>query len=395
MGGNRRGTRRRFGAVRQLRSGRWQARYPDPLTGRLRSADRTFATRRDAEIELSQIESDIIRGRWADPDAGQVTLAEYGTAWLRERDLSPRTVERYEGAWRLHIEPFLGDRAVGDIAPAQVRHWRQDRRDAGVGAATVAKSYRLLRAILNTALDDGLIRRNPCRIKGAGDDKSPERPVLTVAEVYAIADAVPARYRVLVLLAAFTSLRFGELAALQRRDINLEEQVVRVWRAQGEMGAGTLFMKGPKSEAGKRPVAFPESLVPELRRHLEWFAERNAGGLVFVGPLGGRLRRSNFRDIWIKALTQTGVPKIRFHDLRHTGNTLAAATGASTRELMHRMGHSSMRAALIYQHMAAGRDRLIADGMDAQIQEARQSRKPAKKQEPPGQSGTELARGQS
>jgi integrase len=393
MAGNKRGSRRRFGSVRQLRSGRWQARYPDPVTGQLRSAERTFPTKRDAEIELSQIESDITRGQWVDPEAGQVNFGEYGAAWLRERDLSPRTFERYEGAWRLHIAPVLGERTVAGITAAQVRRWRQDRIDAGVGTATVAKAYRLLRAIMNTALDDGLITRNPCRIKGAGDDKSPERPVLTVEEVYAVADAIPVRYRSLVLLAAFSSLRFGELAALQRRDIDLEERVVRVWRTQGEMGAGTLFVKGPKSEAGKRPVAFPESLVPELRRHLDWFAQREAGGLVFIGPLGGGLRRSNFRDVWIKALEKAGVPKIRFHDLRHTGNTLAAATGASTRELMHRMGHSSMRAALIYQHMAAGRDRLIADGMDTQIQEVRKARKEVKPKDPPGSSGTDLARG--
>ena len=115
-----------------------------------------------------------------------------------------------------------------------MRRWRKDLLDAGVSAVTVAKAYRLLKAILNTAVDDGLIRRNPCRIKGAGQEKSAERPVLTVPQVYALADATDERYRVLVLLAAFTSLRWGELAALRRSDIDVQARTVRVARQLNE-----------------------------------------------------------------------------------------------------------------------------------------------------------------
>jgi integrase len=82
-----------------------------------------------------------------------------------------------------------------------------------------------------------------------------------------------------------------------------------------------------------------------LRWHLERFVGPEADSLVFVGPKGGRLRRSNFRDIWIKARGEAGLPDLHLHDLRHTGNTMAAATGASLRELMERMGHTSTRAA--------------------------------------------------
>ena len=119
-----------------------------------------------------------------------------------------------------------------------MRRWRKDLLDAGVSAVTVAKAYRLLKAILNTAVDDGLIRRNPCRIKGAGQEKSAERPVLTVAQVYALADATDERYRALVLLAAFTSLRWGELAALRRSDIDLQARTVRVARQLNERDGG-------------------------------------------------------------------------------------------------------------------------------------------------------------
>ncbi|MET7383272.1 site-specific integrase [Streptomyces sp. NPDC005526] len=217
-------------------------------------------------------------------------------------------------------------------------------------------------------MDDELIRRNPCRIKGADRYDVPERPVLTVAEVFALADSIAPRYRLLVLLAAFTTLRFGELAALRRRDIDPEALTVTVRRAQAELQDGRLFDKAPKSAAGVRSVSFPAELLDEVKHHLEHFAAPGRDGHVFVGPQGGQLRRSNFRDDWVKARKAAGATaELHFHDLRHTGNTLASTAGASTRELMTRMGHSSSRAALIYQHMTSDRDRAIADRLGAVI----------------------------
>jgi integrase len=398
MAGNNKGNRRRFGAVRQLPSGRWQARYPDPQTGRVRTADRTFDTKRDAEIELSKIEADQARGEWHDPDAGRVNFAEYASAWIAERDLSETTRERYEGILRNHLTPTFGSRDVCDIKEAHVRQWRKERLDSRAGAPTIVKAYRLLRAILYTAVDDEMIKRNPCRIKGAGNDDSAERPVLTVEQVYAIADAITPRYRVLVLLATFASLRLGELAALRRRDIDLEEAQVWVRRSQAELKGGLVIVKDPKSKAGRRPVAIPDVVIPELRRHLEWFAAKDLDGLVFVGPKGGRLLRRNFHRLWTKALKAAGIEgaDIHFHDLRHTGNTVAAASGASTKELMTRLGHSTMRAALIYQHATRERDQEIAKAMSARVRKAR-SKKPTKRAKTgrtDGRSGTDLARGE-
>ena len=169
-----------------------------------------------------------------------------------------------------------------------------------------------------------------------------------------MADAIQARYRALVLLAAFSSLRFGELAALTRRDLDLEHRIVRVRRAQVELATGKLPVKDPKSAAGVRPVALPTAVLKNMEEHLRWFGESGSTGRLFVGPKGGKLRRSNFHHIWAKALADAGVLPVHFHDLRHTGNTMAADTGASTRELMHRMGHSTMDAALRYRRMRGG-----------------------------------------
>lgn len=173
------------------------------------------------------------------------------------------------------------------------------------------------------------------------------------------------RYRALVLLATFASLRWGELAALRRTDIDLGSRTVRVDRQLTELQDGQQVFSSPKSQAGRRLITIPEAIVPDVRQHLERFAQRGDEGLAFVGPQGKALRRSNFRRVWTKALKGVGLSDVHFHDLRHTGNTLAATSGASLRELMERMGHASPRAALIYQHATRDRDQAIANALSA------------------------------
>jgi integrase len=235
------------------------------------------------------------------------------------------------------------------------------------GVGTFEQPYRLLRAVLNTAADDELIARNPCRIKGAGVEGTPERPVITLAQVLALAAAVPPRYRALVLLAVFASMRWGELIGLRRGDLDLEQASVSIERSAVEIGT-RIVIKPPKTAAGVRSVALPVWLVPELRQHLDTFAEPGPDGRVFLGQYGATPLRRNFATIWKRAKSSAGLPDgLHFHDLRHAGNHFAAASGANTRELMGRMGHASMRAALIYQHRTAERDRAIAEALDMML----------------------------
>jgi integrase len=194
---------------------------------------------------------------------------------------------------------------------------------------------------------------------GGGQEDSGERSVIPIAIVFVIADILPRRYRALVLLATFAQLRLGELAALTRDRIDLATCQVRVTDA--------------KSRAGNRTVTFPAEIVSGLREHLCIYAAPGAKGLVFIGPMGGILRRNNFNPIWRKACVAAGVPDAHFHDLRHTGGTLAATTGATIKELMARLGHSSPRAAMIYQHATRESDRTIAEGLGQLLRDARQA----------------------
>src|ERR1700733_7779827 len=222
--------KRRFGRVRQLPSKRWQARYLGP-DGVDHPAPMTFATKKDADLWLSRTEIEIIGDQWIDPVAGAISFGDYGSKWVRERpNLRPKTVQLYEYSLRRHLRPTFGNVPIRDIREPAIRRWRTDLLESGVSAIAVAKAYRLMKAILNTAADDRLIARNPCRIKGAGQETSPERPVLTIAQVFVLADVIDVRYQALVLLAAFTSLRWGELAALTRSDIDLTAGTVRVSR---------------------------------------------------------------------------------------------------------------------------------------------------------------------
>lgn len=364
--------RRRFGNVRELRSGRFQARYPGP-DGQMRTAPTTFDTKKSAEQWLTVTESEMLRGDWLDPLVGAVPLGDYGDQWITDRKIGPTTRELYAGLFRLHIRPFFGDHMITEITPPAVRGWRSTLLADGRSEITAAKAYRLLRAIMNTAVDDGLIKRNPCRIKGADREQSAERPVATIAQVFALADAVPALFRALILAAALTGLRWGELIALRRTDVDLDAKTLRVARRLAELDSGKLDVGPTKSAAGFRTVAMPVVLVPVLRRHLADHVTDRPDAAVFRGGGGGQLRRSNFRRAvkWAEAVKAADLPEgFHFHDLRHTGNHLAAQAGASTRELMHRMGHGSMRAALIYQHATSQRDQEIADVMSRQVQKA-------------------------
>jgi Phage integrase family len=126
-----------------------------------------------------------------------------------------------------------------------------------------------------------------------------------------------------------------------------------------------------KSRAGNRTVTFPAEIVPHLRSHLDRYSQPGPRGLAFVGPKAGKLRRNNFNPIWRAACVAAGVPDAHFHDLRHTGGTAAATTGATIKELMARLGHSSPRAAMIYQHATRDRDKAIADALGQLADKAR------------------------
>lgn len=363
------GRRRQLGGVDRLPSSRWRVRMFDPGTGRRVSLG-TFKTKAEAERAFASATADQQKGTWVAPEKGRVTLDDYAWQWLdtrltpRGERLRPRTRELYEGFLRLHILPTLGQVPLARLTTVGIRSWHAGLLADGPGASSVAKCYRLLRTILNTAVEDGLIVANPHTIKGAGVEPAEERPLPTLAQVSGLAAEVQPQFRAFVLLAAFGGLRRGELLGLTRPDIDLLHRTATVRVQRQETKGGHHLVGPPKTAAGLRTLVLPASLIPEIEAHLDEWVGPEPDAPIFAGTHGGPVRVVTWQREWTRARKALGLEGVRLHDLRHVAGTMAAATGASTKELMHRFGHASPRAALRYQHATAERDEAIADGID-------------------------------
>ncbi len=370
MATRRRKSRRTFGNVYKLKSGRYRASYLAP-DGKRRAGDSTFDTVADADAWLSTISSDIVKGNWRPPEPSRETVGVFAGRWLAlgvgrdGRQLSPTTVELYELLWRRWLEPTFGDLALGDVSMETVRTWLAKARNGHPGSTQPDKSYRLLRVIFNVAVDDEKIPANPCRIKGAGKETAPERPIAGPEQVLAIADSIDEKYRALVVLGAWCSLRFGELAGLRRSRVDLLHRKIHVVEQLVELSGGKTVFKSPKTDSD-RTIDVPDELVPILEDHLAEHVGTDANALLFTSPDGQHpLRRTKFRPRWANACEKAGVTGLHFHDLRGSGATWAAVAGATLPELMHRLGHSTHTAALRYQHATSERHREIADRLGA------------------------------
>jgi integrase len=357
-----------FGAVDKLPSGRWRARCTGP-DGKRRAS--TFSTKSDARAWLATQQADAVRSVWRAPESGRRTVGEYATDYLARGDLRESTRALYAGLWRLHLADDWGSMPVGDVTPAKVRAWHTGAART-TGPTALAQSYRLLRSVLGVAVADEVIAANPCKLRNAGTPRAgrPSR-ALTAAEAQALADHLgqhsrTARYRALVLVLAFGGLRFGEATALRRCDVLDSGARLRVERAVRFFG-GKWLVGEPKTEAGRRTVSLPGAVAAALAAHMDRFVPDSPDALVFGTRSGQFLGAANFGQTFRRAAQAVGLPPVRPHELRHTGATLAAATGASTKELMRRLGHSSPAAALIYQHAADERDGEIARALDTMI----------------------------
>jgi integrase len=373
--------RRQFGKVRELTSGRHQASYQGPdrkyYTAR-RDSDGgplTFDSYGDADGWLADRQSEIRHGKWAPPGlvSKQQTFASYSAKWLAERKLADKTREGYQLILDKHLNPAFGDKPVAAITPALVREWHaspppkpQYSGDRRTGESMRAHAYRLLSSIMRTAVTDGLLPVNPCSIWAAGQDRAVHEPrPATLDELEIITENMPARLQLMVLLAAWCGLRYGELAELRRSDIDLAAGMVRVSRGAVKLKGARWKVKGPKTPAGIRSVGIPPFLLATVVNHLSDYVPTAADALLFPASRTGaaHLDPGSVRRHFKQARTAAARPDLRFHDLRHTGATLTAATGATLAELMRRLGHSTPRAAMRYQHATDDRETAIASAL--------------------------------
>jgi integrase len=359
--------KRTFGTVDELPSGHFRARYRGP-DGRRHA--KVLRTKADAWAWLATQQTDLLRKTWRAPTASRRTVGDYAEDYLARSDLRESTRVLYAGLWRHHLAEPWEHIPVEEVTPAAVRSWHA-KAGRTTGPTALAQAYRLLRALLNVAVADEAIASNPCRLRGAGTPKA-SRPsrALTAAEALQLAEQLgkdrrTERYRALLLVLAFGGLRFGAATALRRSDV-LPGGRLRVERSVRRVG-GRWVIGEPKTDAGHRTVTLPAAIAAGLEEHLGKHVPAPSGSLLFATSSGGYLARSNWNSTFRRAADAIGLPTVRPHELRHTGATLAAATGATTKELMRRLGHSSPAAALLYQHAADDRDAEIARALDAML----------------------------
>ncbi|MEA5054686.1 MAG: tyrosine-type recombinase/integrase [Propionicimonas sp.] len=279
--------------------------------------------------------------------------------------MKPRTTADYRRLLDRHLLPTFGDKPLRRITADDVSAWY-----LSMNAQTPterAHAYQLFRAILTTAADPKvrLISQNPCQIDGAGQvSRAHEVRTASMEELATITSAMPKRLSLAVLLGAWCALRYGEIAELRRKDVDVRNGIIKVRRGvtwpNGKPTVGT-----PKSTSGARDVHVPPHIMPMIKAHLKDHTAPKAEALLFPALSGEYLHPRTFGKNFDKARDAAGRADLHFHDLQHTGAVLAAQTGATLAELMARLGHSTPGAAMRYQHAASDRDKAIAARLSA------------------------------
>lgn len=355
-GGNTKGTRRRFGYVRKLRSGRWHATYTAPDKSTV-NGPTTFERKGDALAWLDLESAAITSGKWrpaiTEEEKESPTFGAYAEEWLTRRELKPRTRIEYSRLLVALVEHF-GAKPLDAISAADIREWYA-KQDANRPTRR-AHRYALLRTILNTAVEEELLDVNPARVRGAGKThRAHEIKITTRDEVAAMVEALPERHKLMVTLAHGCGLRFGELTELRRKDIDLRAGTISVRRGVTWVD-GKPVISTPKSAAGIRTIHVPPHLLDALERHLEQHTRPGREGLLFTAATSdSHLNHGSFRKSFDRARRAAGREDLHFHDLRHTCFVNLAIAGATTKELMTIAGHTTPAMSMKYQHVAADR----------------------------------------
>lgn len=355
--------------VEQVGEYSYRVRYA--VDGKVRSVS-GFATRREANDYALDIESDRRRGRWIDPAAGRVTVGEWARVWLGTLDVDTRTAENYAHRVRRHIEPRWGSTPLREITASAVTIWRNELL-AWLAVSTVGGLLTVFSMMLEDAVDDRLIPANPVRRRRRRGRRHRGAPVreqiwATPEQVLRVADQATLLggfgSGLLVITAAWTGTRWGELAGLKRERVDLRRGRIRIDRHTGCLheGARSMWLGPPKTKASARTITLPPFLTKLLRDYLA----TTDGEMVFTSPGGYWLRRSCFdrrvlrpavdgnQDVdLVRVRTEPVLPGLTFHGLRHSHKTWMIADGIPEIAQAFRLGHHmDNRLVEVYSHVA-------------------------------------------
>lgn len=340
----------------------WQARWRDPA-GEQRS--KNFDRRVDAERHLTTVEARKLAGTYVDPRAGRLKLGEFAErttlGWLNRRDSTKARDDSYLNGLVL---PSFANTSLGAVHPTDIQEWVAQLDTEGYAPATIRKAYQLLGRIFSDAVQAGFIIRSPCRNITLPRVEGSEMRFLSPDEIGHLADAIDPRYRAMVITAAYTGCRFGEIAALDLDHYDSDRRLIRIERSVGEV-RGYLRFSEPKTPAARRAITLPTWLPDVINQHLSTYPA-SQDGLIFTAPEGGPIRCNTFRSrFWLPAVADSVGSPMRFHDLRHSHVALLIQQGTHPSIIAARLGHTSVKTVLdVYGHLSEGLDRDAADTLE-------------------------------
>lgn len=337
----------------------YRVRYRTPEN---RQTDkRGFKTKREAQAFSSTVEVDKMTGNYVAPALGQITVAELGPEWLqRQVHHKPSWSARLESIWRVHIEPKWGQRRISDILKSEVQTWVAEMK---LSASSVAHAHTVLAGILDDAVSDRRIASNPARGVKLPRKIYKTRNYLTAAQVSMLAEE--SKHPDIVLLLATTGLRWGEMAALRVRDIDLGRGRIRVERSASKVNSQTII--GTTKNHAARSVAVSTSVLKLLAPAM---VAKSPDELLWTREDGKPLRPPTTTH-WFGAAVkrcQTAdekFPRVTVHELRHTAASLMIASGTNVKTVQSQLGHKTATMTLDqYGHLFPDDLDDVADKMD-------------------------------
>jgi integrase len=340
----------------------WRARYRTPDGG---SRSRTFGRKVDAERFLTTVEASKLTGAYVDPGAGRLTFGAYVESWRSAQLFRPNTAARLETSLRCHVLPFLGDRPIGAIRTSELQTWVKGRSEI-LALSTLRTLHQLVASIFAAAVTDRLITASPTAGVKLPRPEHKEVHPISADEVQFVALAMPDRYRAVVILAAATGMRQGEVLGLTLDRVDFLRRSIRIDRQLVSMPGQASVLATPKTPSSVRTIPAPQVALEALSRHLGAFPAGEEG-FIFTDPGGLPVRRLNIGRLWRQAARQAGVDHT-FHDLRHfTASTLIAA-GSSVKAVQRYLGHTSAKTTLdVYGHLWPDEEDRTRAALDAAL----------------------------
>jgi integrase len=350
---------------KRFRNGRttWLARWRDPEGSQRK---RTFPRRIDADRFITKLAADLLRGDYVDPN-DPTTLREYAESWRLAQVHRPATQAHVETNLRRHVYPYFGQRRLATIRPSEIQAW-VTRLTGKLSPATVQVIHGIVAAIFKAAIRDRKVSASPCESTTLPKKLPREIVPLDTAVVEHLIEAVPQRYRALIVLAAGTGMRQGECFGLCLDRIDFLRRTVRVDQQLVLLPHKDPFLAPPKTSASHRTIPLPHVVITTLAEHLRQFPVEHPDGLIFTDEDGHALRRTTFsREIWRPAVEKAEAPKgIGMHELRHYYASLLIRHGESVKTVQRRLGHATAAETLdTYSHLWPDSDDRTRDAIDA------------------------------